>query len=63
MVGLWSWFESLSLGKGRRLVRTQGPVEDPQLDEVRTDALADVAEIEKDDKYFGPDAPANDDLL
>ena len=33
----------------------------PELDEVRRAAAADVAAVEQDDKFFGRDAPANQD--
>ena len=44
------------------LVRTRGP-ESARQAEVEKDAAADVAAIEQDDKYFSPDAPANEDEL
>jgi len=45
------------------LIRTRGPGTARQR-QVEQDAAADVAAIEQDDKYFSPDAPANqDDLL
>ncbi len=44
------------------LVRTRGPGSARQ-QEIEQDAAADVAAIEQDDKYFSPDAPANQDEL
>ena len=37
--------------------------ESPKLQEVEEAAAEDVARIEEDDKYFGKDAPANQDEL
>lgn len=44
------------------LVRQRGP-ESTRQQEIEQEAAADVAAIEQDDKYFGPDAPANQDEL
>ncbi len=36
----------------------------PKLERIKEAAARDVARIEEDDKYFGPDAPVNrDDML
>lgn len=44
------------------LVRQRGP-ESTRQQEIEREAAADVAAIEQDDKYFGPDAPAGQDEL
>ena len=44
------------------LVRTRGE-ESARDREIKEEAAADVAAIEEDDKFFGPDAPANQDEL
>jgi hypothetical protein len=42
------------------LVR-RDPGDDPELEEIRRDAAADVAELEQDDKFFGAVPPADQD--
>ena len=44
------------------LVRTSGS-ESEHDREIKEAAAADVAEVEQDDKYFGPDEPADEDEL
>jgi hypothetical protein len=44
------------------LVRTRGS-ESERDREIKEAAAADVAEVEEDDKYFGPDEPADEDEL
>ena len=44
------------------LVRTRG-TESERDWEIKQEAAADVAAIEEDDKFFDPDAPANQDEL
>ena len=44
------------------LVRTSGS-ESARDREIKEAAAADVAEVEQDDKYFGPDEPADEDEL
>ena len=44
------------------LVRTVGP-ESERDREIQQEAAADVAAVEQDDKFFGRDAPANEDEL
>jgi hypothetical protein len=44
------------------LVRTGGS-ESARDREIKEEAAADVAEIEQDDKFFGPDEPADEDEL
>ena len=44
------------------LVRTRGS-ESERDREIKEAAAADVAEVEQDDKYFGPDEPADEDEL
>jgi hypothetical protein len=62
-------FTSYSNGPGsvrlRRWVVPPGGNEDPELDETKRAAAADVAEMQKEDrKYFRPDGPGDqeDDL-
>jgi len=38
------------------LIRNQ-PYDDPELEEIRRAAAADVARVEQDDKYFGGSSP------
>jgi hypothetical protein len=45
----------------RSLVRINE--ESPELEEVEEAAAEDVARVREDDKYFGRDAPANQDEL
>jgi hypothetical protein len=42
----------------RRLVIPTGH-EDPEEEEIKRAAAADVAEIEEDDRYFDPDGPGH----
>jgi hypothetical protein len=77
---IFSWFGSRKREPGRHratadrspdvadpdlppsLVRTS--YDDPKLEERREAAAQDVAAVEEDDKYFGPDSPANrEDML
>lgn len=44
------------------LVRTVGSESERDW-EIKQEAAADVAAVEQDDKFFGPDAPANEDEL
>ena len=44
------------------LVRQRGP-ESAHQQEIEREAAADVATVEQDDKYFSPDAPADQDEL
>ena len=44
------------------LVRTRGP-ESARQREIEQDAADDVAAVRQDEKYFGRDAPANEDEL
>jgi hypothetical protein len=56
-MGIFSRFGSRQDGS---LVEDRGP-EPPRQEEVQQDAAKDVAEVERDDQYFSPDAPANQD--
>ncbi len=64
-MGILSWFRSLRSqdipDEQPSLVRLR--YEDPDLEETEEAAAADVAAVERDDKYFGRDAPANQDEL
>jgi len=63
-MGIFSWFRSRWTTEEpdephSLILRNQEY--DPELDEVRRAAAADVAAVEQDDKFFGRDAPANQD--
>jgi len=45
----------------RRTLIFRNDEDDPEFDEVRRAAAADVAAVEQDDKFFGRNAPANQD--
>jgi len=64
-MGILSWFRSLRAtdveDEPRSLIRSRP--EDPDLEEIQEAAAADVAAVEQDDKYFGPNSPANQDEL
>ena len=65
-VGILSWFRSLRSpdlpdDESPSLLRRR--YEDPDFEPVEEAAAADVAAVEQDDKYFGSDAPANQDEL
>jgi hypothetical protein len=67
-MGLFSWFGSRKSGKGgrhragsRSLVYTNE--EPPKLQQEEEAAAEDVERVQEDDKYFGEDAPANQDGL
>jgi hypothetical protein len=62
-MGFFSWMSSCGTvgdDDGPSLLRTNVP--DPELSEVQRRAAEDVARVEEDDKYFGRDSPANQDL-
>ncbi len=64
-MGILSWFRSLRStdipDEQPSLIRLR--YEDPDLEPTEEAAAADVARVEQDDKYFGRDAPANQDEL
>jgi hypothetical protein len=66
-MGIRSWFRSLrSTGAGaedgpQSLIKYR--YEDPAFEPVEEAAAADVAAVEKDDKYFRRDSPASQDEL
>ncbi len=64
-MGILSWFRSLRStdvpDEQPSLIRHR--YEDPDLEPTEEAAAADVARVEQDDKYFGRDAPANQDEL
>jgi len=64
-MGILSWFRSLRSAdvpdEQPSLIRLR--YEDPDLEPTEEAAAADVARVEQDDKYFGRDAPANQDEL
>ena len=64
-MGILSWFRSLRAtdveDEPHSLLRDRP--EDPDLEEIQEAAAADVARVEQDDKYFGPNSPADQDEL
>ncbi len=70
-MGIRSWFRSLLSGSPRTGdVPDDGPhslikyrYEDPAFEPVEEAAAADVAAVEEDAKYFGPNSPASQDEL
>jgi len=56
------FFEPFHPRRKVSLVQDRGP-ESPREEEIQREAAADVAAIEQDDKYFSPDAPADQDEL
>ncbi len=64
-MGILSWFRSLRSSdipdEPHSLLRDRP--EDPDLEEIQEAAAADVARVEQDDKYFGPNSPADQDGL
>jgi hypothetical protein len=66
VMGILSWFRSrrspdVPDDKARSLLKLR--YEDPDFEPVEEAAAADVAAVEEDAKYFGSDAPANQDEL
>jgi hypothetical protein len=64
-MGIFSWFRSRW---GTRVAGNDEPSlvfrnqeDDPELYEIRRAAAEDVTAVERDDKFFGRDAPANQD--
>jgi hypothetical protein len=64
-MGILSWFRSLRStdipDEPHSLIRSRP--EDPDFEPVEEAAAADVAAVEQDDKYFGPNSPADQDEL
>ena len=63
-MGIRSWFRSRSLGPDdgqNSLIKYR--YEDPSFEPVQEAAAADVARVEEDAKYFGPNSPAEGDEL
>ncbi len=65
-MGILSWLRSLRSpdipdDESHSLIKYR--YEDPDYEPVEEAAAADVAAVEEDDKYFGSDAPANQDEL
>ena len=62
-MGFFSWMSSCgTVGDDEppSLLKTNDP--GPELSEVQQRAAEDVARIQQDDKYFGRDSPANEQL-
>jgi len=65
-MGILSWFRSLRSAdipedEPNSLIKYR--YEDPAYEQVEKAAAADVAAVEEDDKFFGPDSPASQDEL
>jgi hypothetical protein len=63
-MGIFSWFRSRWVTEepdDRHSLILRNEEDDLELDEIRRAAAADVAAVEQDDKFFGRDAPANQD--
>jgi hypothetical protein len=65
-MGILSWFRSRRSPDdpdqgGPSLIKLR--YVDPALEPIEEAAVADVARVEEDDKYFGRDSPANQDEL
>lgn len=65
-MGIRSWLRSLRSGdipddEPNSLIKYR--YEDPALEQVERAAAQDVAAVEEDAKYFGPDSPASQDEL
>jgi hypothetical protein len=62
MMGIFSWLSRWREDPSERhSLIFRNDEDDPEFDEVRRAAAADVAAVEQDDKFFGPNAPANRD--
>jgi hypothetical protein len=65
-MGILSWFRSRRSAdvpddEPNSLIKYR--YEDPDLESVEQAAAADVAAVEEDAKFFGPDSPASQDEL
>jgi hypothetical protein len=64
-MGIRSWFRSLKSPdipeEQHSLIKLR--YEDPAFEPTEEAAAADVAAVEEDAKYFGPDSPASQDEL
>jgi hypothetical protein len=66
VMGILSWFRSLRSPDGtddNRHSLVKYRYEDPAFEPTEEAAAADVAAVEEDAKYFGPDSPASQDEL
>ncbi len=61
-MGILSWFSARrSADKQVRLLRRATPADDsPEIADIKRAAAAEVAAMEKDDKYFGAQDPEDD---
>ena len=55
-MGILSW---LGFRKPGRLHLVRVGRDDPKVEEIKRAAAEDVARVEEDDKYFGPDSPGS----
>jgi hypothetical protein len=64
VMGISSWFGARGSARRqnwlRRLVIPSTGQDDPQIDEMKKVAAADVAELEEDDRSSDPDGPGRD---
>jgi len=64
-MGIFSWFRSRWITEDAEddepSLVFRNEEDDPDLNEIRRAAAEDVAAVERDDKFFGRDAPANQD--
>jgi hypothetical protein len=64
-MGIFSWFRSRWITEDAEddepSLVFRNEEDDPELYEIRRAAAEDVAAVERDDKFFGRDAPANQD--
>ena len=65
-MGVFSWFRERGSSGGpslfQRLVMPRGHPPDPELEQIKEAAAADVAEMEAEDhKYFRQDGPGKDE--
>jgi len=63
-MGIFSWLSRWREDTSdQHSLVVRDPGDDPELEEIRRAAAADVAELEQDKKYFGTGSPAQDDGL
>jgi hypothetical protein len=63
MMGIFSWLSRWreDPSAGRQTLIFRNDEDDPEFDEIRRAAAADVAAVEQDDKFFGRNPPADQD--
>jgi len=58
-MGMFSWLSSCGPSDDKPPSLLRRRYEDPDLEPIEEAAAEDVARVQQDDKYFGPDSPAN----